>query len=347
MAAVTEVYQGRGINSYAEKSAELEPVRNIAFQLLHATELGAMAAAAAAGFGDNRLSDGMAVDAMRTYLNSLPLQGRIVIGEGERDEAPMLFIGEELGRGTGPELHIAVDPLENTNAAARFGPRATSVLAASEPGGLFHAPDMYMNKLIVGPWARGVVDITAPVGQNLEHLARALDRKVSDLVIVVLKRPRNEQLIQDIRATGARVQLIEDGDLIPGVVVCMQGSSIHAVMGIGAAPEGVLSAAGLRILGGEMQARFWPKDDVQKERLLAMGGDLDKIYTERDLASGRTMIFSATAVTDGDLFRGVRFFGGGARTHSLLIYSNGEIGEVSFVDKTHIFDPSTVEFRVS
>ena len=316
----------------------------LVLQLSHATEIAAMAAARAAGFGDKKKADAAAVKAMRQFFNQVDFKGRVVIGEGERDKAPMLYIGEKLGTDKGMAVDIAVDPLENTNATADLGPRAIAVLAASEKGGLFHAPDMYMNKLIVGPETAGKVDIDAPVKNNLQVLAKTLERKIKDLVIVVLDRPRHEELIADIRKAGARVKLIPDGDLLPGIAVAMRGSGIHAVMGIGAAPEGVTTAAGLRCLKGEMQARFWPKNKEEEERLIKMGGDPKKVYKTEELASGKNIIFCATGVTNGDLLKGVRFFGGGARTHSLIMNTISD--KIRFIDTTHVFDKEQIEFRI-
>jgi fructose-1,6-bisphosphatase II len=318
--------------------------QTIRLQLAHATEVGAIAAARAAGYGDKHQADDEAVKAMRQHFNKMNFNGRVVIGEGERDEAPMLFIGEKLGTGKGLEIDIAVDPLENTNATATLGERAISVLAASERGGLFSAPDIYMEKLVVGPEAAGKVGLDEPVKKNLMALAKALDREIRDLVIVVLERDRNEDLIAKIRETGARVRLILDGDLLPGIAACMRGTGIHAVMGIGAAPEGVITAAGIRCLKGEMQARFWPKNEAEKERLKKMGGDYGKIYTHKELASGKNVIFAATGVTDGEALKGVRFFGGGARTHSLYMSTAAE--KIRFNDTTHIFNRKEIEFRL-
>lgn len=316
----------------------------LALQLSHATEIAAMAAARAAGFGDKKKADGAAVKAMRKFFNQVNFNGCVVIGEGERDKAPMLYIGEKLGTGKGMGVDIAVDPLENTNATASLGPRAIAVLAASERGGLFHAPDMYMNKLVVGPEAAGKIDIDAPVKKNLRALAKALERKIKDLVIVVLDRPRHEELIADIRKAGARVKLVPDGDLLPGIAVAMRGSGVHAVMGIGAAPEGVMTAAGLRCLKGEMQARFWPKNKEEEKRLRKMGGDPQRVYQTEELASGQDIIFCATGVTDGDLLKGVRFFGGGSRTHSLVMNTISD--KIRFIDTTHVFDKKQIEYRI-
>ncbi len=316
----------------------------LALNLSHVTEVGAIAAARSAGFGDKKLADKKAVKAMRGAFNKMEIDGKIVIGEGERDKAPMLYIGEKIGLGSGIKIDVAVDPLENTNATANLGPRAISVLAASEEGGLFHAPDMYLEKLIVGSEAAGNVELDAPVSKNLKALAKGLERNIEDLVIVVLDRERNENIVNDIRKEGARVKLVPDGDLLPGVAACMRGTGVHAVMGIGAAPEGVMSAAAVKCLKGEMLARFWPKNDAEKERLISMGGDPEKIYSHKELASGKTIIFCATGVTDGDILRGVRFFGGGARTHTLVMSSQTE--KVRFIDTTHVFDKKIINYRL-
>ncbi|KKU18513.1 MAG: Fructose-1,6-bisphosphatase [Candidatus Pacebacteria bacterium GW2011_GWB1_47_8] len=316
-----------------------------ALQLSHATEVGAIGAARAAGFGNKKGADQAAVEAMRTHLNSMRFSGRIVIGEGERDEAPMLYIGEKVGKGNGQAIDIAVDPLENTNATATLGPSALSVLAASERGGLFHAPDMYMNKLVVPPEAVGKVHLDDPVKTTLKTLARVLKRAIQDLTVTVLDRDRHEELIAQIREAGARVRLIPDGDLIPGVAVCMRGTGVHAVMGIGAAPEGVMTAAALRCVKGEMQARFWPKNDQEKTRLKKMGGDPQKIYSHQELASGKTIIFCATGVTTGEFLKGVRFFGGGARTHTLVM--TNQSGKIRFIDTTHVFDKKAINYHLT
>lgn len=317
---------------------------SLALELSHATEVGAIAASRIAGFGNKQKADHEAVEAIRAHLNTIDFNGRIVIGEGERDEAPMLFIGEKVGTGSGELIDIAVDPLENTNATASFGPGAIAVLAASEKGGLFHAPDMYMDKLIVPEQAKDTVHIDDTPKKNLTAIAKGLERDIADLVIVILERERNEELIAKVREAGARVQLIQDGDLIPGVASCMRGSGIHAVMGIGAAPETVITAAALRCLKGGLQARFWPKNEDEKIRLKKMGGKLDKIYTQDDLASGKTMIFCATGVTDGSILKGVRFFGAGARTQTLVTSTQSK--KIRFIDTTHVLDHDAIKFRL-
>ncbi|GIK83632.1 MAG: fructose-1,6-bisphosphatase [Patescibacteria group bacterium] len=316
----------------------------LALALSHATEVGAIAASRMAGFGDKKKADHEAVEAIRGYLNQVEFNGRIVIGEGERDEAPMLYIGEKVGTGKGQMVDIAVDPLENTNATASFSNGAIVVLAASEKGGLFHAPDMYMDKLIVPEQAKDYVDIDAPPQKNLQAIAKGLERDIRDLVVVILDRERNEELISKVREAGARVQLIADGDLIPGVAGCMRGSGIHAVMGIGAAPETVITAAALRCLKGGLQARFWPKNEEEKIRLKQMGARVDKVYTQDDLASGKTVLFCATGVTDGSILKGVRFFGAGARTQTLVTSTQSK--KIRFIDTTHVLDHDAIKFRL-
>jgi len=312
--------------------------------LLHATEVGAIGAARESGFGDKKRADRGAVREMRKYLNTVKFRGRIVIGEGEKDEAPMLYIGEKLGTGVGKEIDIAVDPLENTNATASLGMRAISVLAASEKGGLYQGPEMYMDKLIVGPEAAGKVHLDEAPKKNLVALAKSLERDVRDLVIVILDRERNEELVAKVREAGARVSLIMDGDLIPGIAACMRGSGVHAVMGIGGGPEGVTVAAAIRCLKGEMEARFWPKKQEEREKLIKMNRDPNKLYTHEDLASGKDIIFCATGVTDGEILKGVKFFGGGARTFSLVM--SNKVEKVRFIDTTHVFDRKEIEFRL-
>ena len=311
--------------------------------LANTTMVGAIAAARKSGFGEKNEADQAATEAIRKHFGHIPFETTIVIGEGERDEAPMLYIGEKIGKGD-QKIDVAIDPLENTNATAYLGNRAISVLAASETGGLFHAPDMYMRKLIVGPEAAPYVDLDYSAEKNIKGMAKGLERDIEDLVVVILDRDRHEDLIKEVRATGARVKLIADGDLLPGIAAAMRGSGIHAVMGIGAAPEGVITAAALRCIKGKMQARFWPKNDAEKKRLIKMGGKLDKVYTHEELASGKTIIFTATGVTNGDILKGVRFFGHGARTHSLLM--DNQTNQVRFIDTTHVFDKERVEYRM-
>ncbi len=315
--------------------------RFLILDFVRVTESAAIAAAHHMGQGDNTAADHAAVEAMRTSMGTLDLHGKIVIGEGERDEAPMLYIGEIVGGGGPLSVDIAVDPLEGTNLVAKGLPGAIAVLAVSEPGGLVHAPDIYMDKLIVGPTSAGHVDIRRPVEENLRAMAAALGRSVSDLVITILDRPRHADLITRVRAAGARIRLISDGDVSPAIAAAVRGTGVHAVMGIGGAPEGVLAAAALRCLGGEMQGRFWFRNDDERKRVQSMGiADPDRVFDTIDLAPGEDIVFVATGITDGDLFRGVRFFGGGARTHSLVM--TRDAGEIRFVDGIHVTDRSKV-----
>jgi fructose-1,6-bisphosphatase II len=278
------------------------------------------------------------------------MDGTIVIGEGERDEAPMLFIGEKVGAAardkdhTYPAVDIAVDPLEGTNLCATGEPNAITVLAASEKGGLLHAPDLYMEKIIVGPSCKGAVELDAPVKDNLKSIARRLDRLVEDLVVIVLDRPRHEKLIADIRATGARIRLIGDGDLSAGISAAVLGSGVHAVMGTGGAPEGVLTAAALRCLNGQILARLVISKPEHLERVQQMGiKDPKRIYGTEDLAPGKKIIFACTGVTEGNLIRGVRFFGEGIRTHSMVL--THEERKVRFIDAVHLHNRPDVKVR--
>jgi fructose-1,6-bisphosphatase II len=283
---------------------------------------------------------------MREELNRLKMRGTIVIGEGERDKAPMLYVGEPLGRGWTegeiyPEVDIAVDPLEGTNLCATGAPNAIAVLAASNKGGLLHAPDCYMEKIIVGPSAKNVIDLDAPVETNLKAIARSLGRGVEDLVIIVLDRPRHEKLIADIRKAGARIRLIGDGDLSAGISAAVRRTNVHAVMGIGGAPEGVLAAAAIRCLNGGMRARLVPTKPGQEERMRKMGiTDVKRVYTEKDLAPGPDILFVATGVTDGSFMRGVRLFGGGLRTSSIIMSLRER--QIRFADTVRLEDVSDV-----
>ncbi|HEV8634957.1 MAG TPA: class II fructose-bisphosphatase [Chloroflexota bacterium] len=311
--------------------------RDLAPLFLRVVEAGALAAARWMGQGDNMAADRAAVEAIRAALGELPLWGTVVIGEGERDQAPMLYIGEEVGDPAGPAVDIAVDPLEGTNLIARGQNGALAVIAAAERGGLLHAPDTYMEKLIVGPPAVGKVRLEFPVEANLRIIADSLRRDVGDLTVVILDRPRHTALVEQVRAAGARIKLIEDGDLAAAISVAVAGTGDHAVMGTGGAPEGVLAAAALRCLGGEVLGRFVPRDAAEAERCRAMGVDPGRVYTTTDLASGGQIVFACTGVTDGDLFRGVHFFGGGARTHSLVM--SAPTRTIRFIDAVHVFDP--------
>lgn len=306
--------------------------------LINVTEVAAIESAKTMGLGRRKHSDRMAVEAMRSRLQSIEIDGRVVIGEGERDEAPMLYVGEPVGAlagtGTGPAIDIAVDPLEGTNLCATGAPGAVAVLAASERGGLLHAPDIYMNKIVVGATAKGRVHLDAPVSENLRNIADAFGRDISELTIVVMDRERHEQLIDDIRTAGARIQLIQDGDLAAGIAAAVRGTGIHAVMGIGGAPEGVITAAAMRCLGGEIQGRLTALSDQHRQRVKEVGiTDIDRLYSTEELAPGEDIVFTCTGVTKGELLDGVRFFGGGTRTHSLFMSLRHRL--IRFVDSIH------------
>jgi fructose-1,6-bisphosphatase class II len=312
-------------------------------EFVRVVERAAIAAARTMGQGDRKYADQVAVDAMRKEMESVDIDGTIVIGEGERDEAPMLYVGEKVGKGGYP-VDIAVDPLEGTNLCATGAPNAIAVLAASEKGGLLHAPDIYMEKLVVGPSSKGKVDINAPVEDNLKVIAKALDREVHDLVVIVLDRPRHERLIADIRKAGARIRLIGDGDLSAGISAAVVGTGVHAVMGTGGAPEGVLTAAAMRCLNGEIQAKLVLTKESDRERLKRMGiPDIERVYRTEDLAPGKSIIFAAAGVTDGALLRGVRFFGDGTRTHTLVMTTVPH--QVRFIDTIHAKDDPDVKIR--
>ncbi len=313
---------------------------DLALELLRVVENAAIASAKTMGQGNRKLADQVATETMRTTMDSVPMEGTIVIGEGERDEAPMLYIGEKVGahfpdNTPVPSVDIAVDPLEGTNLCATGSPGAMTVLAASERGGLLFAPDCYMEKIVVGPSCKGAVEMDAPVADNLKHIAKSLDRDVEDLVVVVLERPRHEKLIDDIRRAGARIKLITDGDLSAGIAAAVLGTGVHAVFGSGGAPEGVITAAAVRCLNGEMLGRLVVNTPELEERVERMGiKDKKKIYSAEDLAPGKQMVFAATGVTEGSLLKGVRFFGEGARTSSLIMTLN--TGKVRFIDSIHL-----------
>jgi len=312
-------------------------------EFVRVVERAAIAAARTMGQGDRKYADQVAVDAMRQEMESVDIDGTIVIGEGERDEAPMLYVGEKVGKGGYP-VDIAVDPLEGTNLCATGAPNAIAVLGASEKGGLLHAPDIYMEKLVVGPSSKGKVDINAPVEDNLKVIAKSLDREVHDLVVIVLDRPRHERLIADIRKAGARIRLIGDGDLSAGISAAVVGTGVHAVMGTGGAPEGVLTAAAMRCLNGEIQAKLVLTKESDRERLKRMGiPDIERVYRTEDLAPGKSIIFAAAGVTDGALLRGVRFFGDGTRTHTLVMTTVPH--QVRFIDTIHAKDDPDVKIR--
>ncbi|HEX7796481.1 MAG TPA: class II fructose-bisphosphatase [Vicinamibacterales bacterium] len=317
---------------------------DLSLEFLRVVEQAAIACAHTMGQGDRHKSDQVAVETMRKVMDTVPIDGTIVIGEGERDEAPMLYIGEKVGmahalRGSTaegfPQVDIAVDPLEGTNLCATGAANAIAVLAASSKGGLLHAPDLYMEKLVVGPSSKNHVSLDAPVADNLNAIARCLGRKVDDLVVIVLDRPRHEQLIQEIRESGARIRLIGDGDLSAGIAAAVGGSGVHAVMGTGGAPEGVLTAAAMRCLNGEIFARLVVTKPEHEERCRQMGiTNFKKVYRSDDLAPGARVIFAATGVTEGTLMKGVRFFGDGIRTSSVIMQNYPH--QIRFIDSIHV-----------
>ena len=341
----------RGVDRRSDAASRPGTEADLSLDFLRVVEQAAVACAQTMGQGDRHKSDQVAVEAMRHELDSVPIDGTIVIGEGERDEAPMLYIGEKVGMAhkspngrAYPQIDIAVDPLEGTNLCATGAANALAVLAASEHGGLLHAPDLYMEKLVVGPSSKDVVDLDAPVRFNLRAIAQALGRRVEDLVIIVLDRPRHETLIEEIRATGARIQLIGDGDLSAGIAAAVVGSGVHAVMGTGGAPEGVLTAAAMRCLNGEIFARLVIKKPEDEERCRAMGiTDPKRIYRSKDLACGERIIFAASGVTDGNLMRGVRFFGEGTRTTSLIMQTKPH--QIRFIDSIQVNPSKDVKIR--
>jgi fructose-1,6-bisphosphatase II len=322
---------------------------DLALEMMRVVENAAIASAHTMGQGDRPLSDHVATESMRQTMDTIPMRGTIVIGEGERDEAPMLYIGEHVGAEFPdghkvPEVDIAVDPLEGTNLCATGAPGAITVLAASERGGLLNAPDCYMEKIVVGPSCKGAVDLDAPVADNLRNIAKRMARDVEDLVVIVLDRPRHEKLISDIRATGARIRLIGDGDLSAGIASAVIGTGVHAVMGSGGAPEGVITAAAIRCLNGYMVGRLIINKPELEERIARMGiKDGKKVYEAEDLAPGKQLIFAATGVTDGALMRGVRFFGEGTRTSSVIMTL--QTGKVRFIESIHLEKGPDVKVR--
>jgi fructose-1,6-bisphosphatase class II len=322
---------------------------DLALEFLRVVEKAAIASARTMGQGDRPYADQVATEAMRQTMDTIPMRGNIVIGEGERDEAPMLYIGEKVGAEFPdgrqvPEIDIAVDPLEGTNLCATGAPGAITVLAASEKGGLLNAPDCYMEKIVVGPSCKHAVDLDAPVAENLKNIARRLQRGVDDLVVIVLDRPRHERLIADIRKAGARIRLIGDGDLSAGIAAAVIGTGVHCVMGSGGAPEGVITAAAIRCLNGYMQGRLVINKPELEARIARMGiKDKNRVYEAQDLAPGNQLIFAATGVTDGALMKGVRFFGEGIRTSSVIMTL--KTGRVRFIDSIHLEKGADVKVR--
>lgn len=309
--------------------------RQLSLEFVRVTEQAALRSGRLMGKGDKEGADQLAVDGMHAQFALTPISGTVVIGEGEMDEAPMLYIGEHVGAG-GEEVDIAVDPVEGTNLVAKGQDGAIAVLAIAPKGCLLHAPDMYMEKICVGPRGKGRIDINAPVTENLRRLAEGMERDVSDLTVVILDRERHEKIIRECREAGARIRLITDGDVAPAVECGIEGSGIHMVIGSGGAPEGVLAAVGLKCLGGDMQARLLPHNHEEITRLHEMGiDDPSRVLTLDDLVRGDDCIFSATAITDCNLLRGLRYFGGGCRTSTMLL--RYKTGTVRFIETIHRF----------
>ncbi|WP_342528059.1 class II fructose-bisphosphatase [Chryseomicrobium sp. FSL W7-1435] len=308
--------------------------RSLSMELVRVTEAAAIASARWMGRGLKMEADDAATTAMRSVFDTIPMEGVVVIGEGEMDEAPMLYIGEKLGLGIGgPQVDVAVDPLEGTNIVASGGWNALAVLAIADRGNLLHAPDMYMDKLAVGPEAVGMVDIDAPVIDNLKAVARAKNKDIQDVVATILNRPRHQQIIDEIRASGARIKLINDGDVAGAINTAFDETGVDILFGMGGAPEGVIAAVGLKCLGGEIQGRLVPHEEGELERCIKMGLDVNKVLRMEDLVRGDDAIFTATGVTDGELLRGVQFKGGYAATHTLVMRAKS--GTVRFVEGRH------------
>jgi fructose-1,6-bisphosphatase class II len=310
--------------------------RNFALEFVRVTEAAALESARLMGRGDEKAADHAAVEAMRRMLNSIEFDGKVVIGEGERDEAPMLFIGEKVGRGNGPKLDLALDPLEGTTICARGGNNSLSVIAIAEEGKFLHAPDTYMKKIAVGPDAKGAIDLDASASENLRNIAQAKKCLIEDLTVVILDRTRHADLIAEVRQTGARIWLIGDGDVSAAIATCKKDSGVDVLLGIGGAPEGVIAAAALRCMGGDFQGQLVFQNSKESERAKGMGiQDPNRIYGIHDLATGNVM-FCATGVTQGTFLDGVHFSRGGAMTHSVVMRS--ESGTVRFIEAEHHFD---------
>ncbi|MCS0602365.1 class II fructose-bisphosphatase [Streptomyces sp. LP11] len=310
------------------------PDRNLALELVRVTEAAAMAAGRWVGRGDKNGADGAAVRAMRTLVSTVSMNGVVVIGEGEKDEAPMLFNGEHVGDGTGPEVDIAVDPIDGTTLTAKGMPNAIAVLAAAERGAMFDPSAVfYMDKLVTGPEAADFVDIDAPVAVNIRRIAKAKRSAPEDVTVVILDRPRHEGLIREVREAGARIKLISDGDVAGSVYALREGTGVDLLLGIGGTPEGIISACAVKCLGGTIQGKLWPKDDEERQRAIDAGHDLDRVLTTDDLVSGENVFFVATGITDGELLRGVRYRSETALTESIVMRSKS--GTVRRIDSEH------------
>lgn len=310
------------------------PDRNLALELVRVTEAGALAAGRWVGRGDKEGGDGAAVDAMRQLVHTVSMRGVVVIGEGEKDEAPMLYNGEEVGNGDGPDCDFAVDPVDGTTLMSKGMPNAISVLAVSERGSMFDPSAVfYMEKIAVGPDAADAIDITAPVAENIRRVAKAKKSSVSDITVCILDRPRHAELISKVRETNARIRLISDGDVAGAIAAARPDSGTDMLIGIGGTPEGIIAAAAMRCMGGALQGKLAPTDDAERQKAIDAGHDLDRVLSTEDLVSGENVFFCATGVTDGDLLRGVRYYGGGASTQSIVMRSKS--GTVRMIDAYH------------
>ncbi len=310
--------------------------RNLGMELVRVTEAAALSAGRWMGTGDKTKVDQTAVDAMRQAIDGVDMNGVVVIGEGEKDEAPMLYIGEKVGNGTPPDVDVAVDPVDGTRLLANGSPGAIAVIATAERGSMYSAPPgvFYMEKIAVGPLARGLIDINAPVADNLKKIAVARQARMDDITVVILDRPRHSELIKQVRATGARIRLITDGDVFAAIMAAMEDyTGVDVLLGTGGAPEAVLAAAALKCLGGEIQCKVWPRDEQERARMKAEGIDLQQVFTTDDLVKGNDVAFAATGITTGDVLTGVQYFGWGARTHSLMMRSRS--GTVRYIQARH------------
>ena len=310
------------------------PDRNLALELVRVTEAAAMAAGRWVGRGDKNGADAAAVNAMRVLIGTVEMNGVVVIGEGEKDDAPMLFNGERVGSGTGPEMDVAVDPIDGTTLTAKGMSNALSVLAVSPRNAMYDPSAVfYMEKLATGPEAAGVVDITAPVGENIRRVARAKGEDCEDVTVCILDRPRHEQMVTEIRETGARIKFITDGDVAGAIMAVREGTGVDLLLGIGGTPEGIIAACAIKCLGGVIQGRLWPSSDEERAKAVAAGHDLDQVLLTDDLVSGDDVFFVATGVTDGELLRGARYRSGGVTTHSLVM--RGRSGTIRSIESQH------------
>ncbi|HVE63264.1 MAG TPA: class II fructose-bisphosphatase [Mycobacteriales bacterium] len=323
------------------------PDRNLALELVRVTEAAAMAGGRWVGRGDKNGADGAAVDAMRAVISSVSMRGVVVIGEGEKDEAPMLFNGEEVGDGTGPETDVAVDPIDGTTLTAKGMGNAIAVLAVSERGTMFDpGACVYMEKLATGPEAADVVDINASIEANIQAVAKAKGADAEDVTVCILDRPRHEEMVRQVRAAGARIKLISDGDIAGAIMAAKDGTGVDLMIGIGGTPEGIIAACAIKCLGGTIQGKLWPRDDAERAKAIDQGHDLDRVLDCNELVRGNNVFFVATGVTDGELLQGVRYRGGGATTHSLVMRSKS--GTIRYVESQHrirkLMEYSSVDF---